>query len=308
MKTVRLVGYAFGGLSALYAGYYMVLYLTRWEWQRALMSGMLLLIVEVFLATILVLTRVSRLEQHMEQSDARMEEVRRRLEQTRSPHQNQFRWMHSVDMDELRGTNRTFVFVPVLMAAGAALSGVAMIIQKIAGATARPGAERRLAGRLAALTAPPLGIRTSRDRLAETPAVPRARTKGKLIGAAALVGTLILVPVLWDTLADATQTREEDKPDAAGTTLVFRVETSATGGDKALQLAAQNLWETCRRSTAAQNDNATLSRLPDGVYSAVIRPALPDHDVMRLRGCIQDASTNRTTAVVLGEGQAASRD
>jgi hypothetical protein len=64
-------------------------------------------------------------------------------------------WLRSGDLTRLNGTERTFVFVPVLMVAGAALSGLALVIQKVAGATARPGAERRLAGRLAALTAPP---------------------------------------------------------------------------------------------------------------------------------------------------------
>lgn len=44
--------------------------------------------------------------------------------------------------------------------------------------------------------------------------------------------------------------------------------------------------------------------MDDGVYTGVIRPALPSHDVTRLRGCLQEANTNRTSAVVLGEGQA----
>ncbi|KOU72359.1 hypothetical protein ADK57_10150 [Streptomyces sp. MMG1533] len=304
---MRIVGYVFGGLSAVYAGYYMVLYLTRWEWQRAMMSGVLLLVVEVFLATVVLLTRFSRLEQRMEQSDARVEEVRQRLQQSRAPHPNRFRWMNSTQMQELDGTQHTFVFVPVLMAAGAALSGIAMVIQKLAGATARPGAERRLAGRLAALTAPPLGPRAGRTPLESSQAVPPARTRRTLLGVGAAVAGLILVPVLWTALADATQTRAQDTPDAESTTMVFRVEVKADGGDTALQLAAQDLWETCRRSTAAQNDNTTLSRMKDGVYTGVIRPALPEHDVMRLRGCIEDASTNRTSAAVLGEGQAQSR-
>ncbi|WP_416968021.1 hypothetical protein [Streptomyces sp. 4F14] len=308
MRSARLVGYTFGGLSAAYAGYYMVLYLTRWEWQRALMSGVLLLVVEVFLATVVLLTRFARIEERMEASDARVEEVRRRLEQSRQQHPGQFRWVRSVDMQELDGTQRTFVFVPVLMAAGAALSGVAMVIQKIAGATARPGAERRLAGRLAALTAPELGPRDPRTTIENRPATAPARTGRKLTAAAAALGGLILVPVLWSALADATQTRAEDTPDAAGTTVVFQVDYSGTGGEAARQLAAQDLWETCRRSTAAQNDKATLSRLDDGVYSAVLRPALPDHDLMRLRGCIEDASTNRAVATVLGEGQAYSEN
>lgn len=307
MKSLRIVGYAFGGLSAVYAGYYMVLYLTRWEWQRAIMSGVLLLVVEIFLATVVLLTRFSRLEERMEQSDARVEEVRQRLQQTRAPHPNRFRWMDSAQMQELDGTQHTFVFVPVLMAAGAALSGIAMVIQKLAGATARPGAERRLAGRLAALTAPPLGPRVGRAPLESRPPVPPARARRKLLGVAAATGGLILVPVLWTALADATQTRAQETPDSASTTMVFRVETKGDGGDTAVQLAAQNLWETCRRSTAAQNDNASLSRLNEGIYTGVVRPALPEHDVMRLRGCIEDASTNRTAAVVLGEGQALSR-
>ncbi|PWG13664.1 hypothetical protein DF268_10660, partial [Streptomyces sp. V2] len=157
MKTLRFVGYAFGGMSAVYAGYYTVVYLTRWEWQRALISAALLIVVEVFLATVLLLTRLARLESRIEASDARVEEVRRRLEQSRSPRPHRFNWLSPMDRTSLNGAQRTFVFVPVLMVAGAALSGLALVIQKIAGATARPGAERRLAGRLTALTAPSLG-------------------------------------------------------------------------------------------------------------------------------------------------------
>lgn len=304
MKAIRWVGYSFGGLSAVYAGYYTVLYLTRWEWQRALISAALLIVVEVFLATVLLLTRLSRLEDRLEQSDARVEEVRKRLEQTRDPVPNHFNWLAAVDRTELNGTHRTFVFVPVLMVAGAALSGIALVVQKVAGATARPGAERRLAGRLAALTAPPL---TATAPLESLPALPPARTGRKALALATAVGAVLLVPLLWSALADATQTRAEQPPDAAGTTMVFRVETYGDDSAQAVQLAAQDLWETCRRSTAAANGNAALNRMNDGVYTGVIRPALTSHDVMRLRGCLQDANTNRASAVVVGEGQAERR-
>ncbi|WP_416970987.1 hypothetical protein [Streptomyces sp. 4F14] len=321
MRAVRLVGYTFGGLSAVYAGYYTVVYLTRWEWQRALISAALLIVVEVFLATVLVLTRLARLEGRIEASDARVEEVRRRLEQSRSPIPNRFNWLSSVDRTPLDGTQRTFVFVPVLMVAGAALSGIALVIQKIAGATARPGAERRLAGRLAALTAPTLGEGVAGSGTAGNrrsapgttapgtlgDAVPRARTGRRLLAVTAGVVGLLLVPLLWTALADATQTRAEEAPHAASTTLVFRVDTYGDHSAAAVQLAAQDLWETCRRSTAAQNADTSLSALRDGVYTGVVRPALPSHDVMRLRGCLEDANTNRTSAVVLGEGQADSR-
>ncbi|WP_268834385.1 hypothetical protein [Streptomyces olivochromogenes] len=37
----------------------------------------------------------------------------------------------------------------------------------------------------------------------------------------------------------------------------------------------------------------------DRRFAGVVSPALPPHDVMRLRGCIEDANTYRTSAVVL---------
>ncbi|NGO12754.1 hypothetical protein G5C60_35355 [Streptomyces sp. HC44] len=85
------------------------------------------------------------------------------------------------------------------------------------------------------------------------------------------------------------------------------METRGDQSPQAVQLAAQDLWETCRRSTAAENGDAALNRLDDGVYTGVVRPALPSHDVMRLCGCIEDANTNRTSAVVLEKGQAEQR-
>ncbi|WP_328222162.1 hypothetical protein OG272_01265 [Streptomyces sp. NBC_00104] len=88
---------------------------------------------------------------------------------------------------------------------------------------------------------------------------------------------------------------------------MFRVETYGDQSPRAVQLAAADLWETCRRSSAARNEDATLSRVDDGVSTTLIRPALPSHDVLRLRGCLQDAHTNRTSAVVLSEGQAGHR-
>ncbi|MFE7156976.1 hypothetical protein [Streptomyces sp. NPDC057636] len=304
MNSTRLISYVFGGLSGLYAGYYVVLYLVRWEWQRALICGVLLLIIEVFLATVILLARFTRLDERLGRSDARMEEIRRRLEETRAPVPNRFRWIHSADLTELNGTHRTFVFVPILMVAGAALSGAALVIQKVASATIRPGAERRLAGRLTALAAPPDAPCAGAVQLEDRPAVPRANSGRKWFGAAAAIVGLLVTPVLWSALSDATQTRPQQTPRSVGTTMVFQIETQGDQSAQGRQLAANDLWETCRRSTAAQNDNAALNQMHDGTYVGVIRPALASHDVMRLRGCLQDANTHRTAATVLGEGQA----
>ncbi|CAL9334907.1 hypothetical protein SUDANB176_00144 [Streptomyces sp. enrichment culture] len=122
----------------------------------------------------------------------------------------------------------------------------------------------------------------------------------------AVVG-VVLVGLLWTALADATQTRAERTPDAAASTVVFRTGMRGDADARDLRLAAGDTWETCRGSTTAKNEYATLNRLEDTVYAAVVRPALSSHDLVRLRGCIEDASTHRAAARVLGKGQAALR-
>ena len=52
--------------TLLGGGVYMVVSLNRWEWNRALFFGLIVLIAEVGLATGLVLRRLSRLEYRLE--------------------------------------------------------------------------------------------------------------------------------------------------------------------------------------------------------------------------------------------------
>jgi hypothetical protein len=301
---VKYVSYLFGTLSTVAAAVYLVVYLYRWEWQRAVICGVLLLAVEGFLICVILIGRMSRLERRLSDADSRVEEVRRRLEHSREESVRPFRWLGTDTRENVDGSNRTFVFVPILMVTGAALSGAAWVIQRIAAVTARPGAERRLAGRLAGLAAPPGGVRGAVLQLEDRPAVPPARPVRLLVGTfGAVAGVVLLVfGVYW--LSDATETREEARPDAAATTVVFQVKVHGTSSSAARELAARDLWESCRRSTAATNTGASLGTLENGVYAGVIRPALSSHDVMRLRGCLSDAVANRARASVLGDGQA----
>ncbi|MEV6110377.1 hypothetical protein AB0M28_37605 [Streptomyces sp. NPDC051940] len=294
---MKYLSYLFGALSAAAAGGYFAVYLYRWEWQRALISGVLLLVVEIFLVCVVVLSRISRLERRLDEHSAAQHDVLRRLESARrDPAARPFPWL-----DGTGSGNRTYVFVPVLMAAGAVLSFTAWVVQKVAAATARPGAERRLAGRLTVLTVPPDIRDAGLERRPALPPVRRAR--GGVLAAVAALGVLGL-GILVGSLADATQTRAAERPDSAATIVVFRVELRPDGGSAARDQAARELWESCRRSTRALPASATLSRLEPDVWSGVLRPALGAHDMMRLRGCLDDASVNRVRAHVLGAGQA----
>ncbi|WP_327287194.1 hypothetical protein [Streptomyces sp. NBC_01198] len=124
---------------------------------------------------------------------------------------------------------------------------------------------------------------------------------------AAVLGSLIAVVLLVlgvRALSDATETRAESRPNSAASIVVFQIQVHGGNSEQARRLAAQDLWESCRRSTSADSPAASLDRLSGGVYAAVVRPALSSHDKLRLRGCLTDATANRATATVLGDGDA----
>ncbi|MCX4668022.1 hypothetical protein OG453_15300 [Streptomyces sp. NBC_01381] len=180
---MKRLAYFFGGAAATGAAVYLVVYLYRWQWQRAILCGVLLLVVEIVLLGAVLLGRIARVEERLRDADRRQEDVlaRLRTDGNTAPDSRtaRFRWLD----DDPAG--RTYVFVPVLMVTGVLLSGLAWAVQRIASATARPAAEQRLAGRLAVLAAPPPG--TGLEDL-PPPGAPRDRRGTVRLLAAATVG------------------------------------------------------------------------------------------------------------------------
>jgi hypothetical protein len=186
------------------------------------------------------------------------------------------------------------------MVTGVLLSGLAWVVQRIASATGRP-AERRLAGRLAVLAAPEPG--TLAGELEDRPAIGR-RSKGR-VARTAVVGVVgaALLAALVVGLADLTQTREQSASGSEATSVLVQVDVR--GADMTAErqaLAAQQVWERCRDSTSAPLNHATLGSLGDGMFAGVVRPALTEHDRMRLRGCLEDAALDRAHLTVMGMG------
>ncbi|MDX3574783.1 hypothetical protein [Streptomyces sp. ID05-47C] len=300
---MRRIAYVFGSLAATGAGTYMVIYLYRWQWQRAVICGVLLLVVEVLLLGIVLGGRLTRIEERLRDTDRRQreadtlrEDVLARLRgRAAEREETRFRWLEDP-------ADRAHVFVPVLMVTGVLLSGLAWVVQRMASATARP-AERRLAGRLAVLAAPdpgapgdledrpPLGPRPSPGRTARVAAVG--------VVAAGLLVALVA------GLADLTQTRQERADRDEVTSVIVQVDMRGTDMTAARRsLAAQQVWERCRDSTSVPLRHAMLGDLGDGLFAGVVRPSLTEHDRMRLRGCLEDATLERAHLTVLGIGDA----
>jgi hypothetical protein len=143
MRTNRLAS-LLGVVVLVASGLYFFVYLWRWEWNRALIAGLLFVAAEVGLATGMVLTRLRRL------GAAAGPEVVARIRETAPPPRDHFEW--------LKPRGEMGVFVPVLMGVGAVASVLAWVVERLARATASPVMEQGLAGRLAPLSWPGAGL------------------------------------------------------------------------------------------------------------------------------------------------------
>ncbi len=134
--------------TAVGSAVYMVVSLARWEWNRALFFGVLFLITEVAMASALVLRKLNTVLEVREDRDPEIAEI---LRATRPARPNRFAWLD----DAVR---RNQVFIMFLVGGGVVLSGVAWVVDRIAGATSTPARERRLAARLTDIAYPRGGL------------------------------------------------------------------------------------------------------------------------------------------------------
>lgn len=127
---------------------YMVVSLNRWEWNRALFFGLIVLMAEVGLATGLVLRRLARLELNTQRrADPTVVQI---LRETR-PSRDRFAWMRDL-------TQQLNVFVTFVVAGGVLLSGVAWLVDRVASKTSSPAGEERLARQLYPVSYPSGGL------------------------------------------------------------------------------------------------------------------------------------------------------
>lgn len=149
---MRTLERAMGLLVLVASGTYVFVYLYRWEWNRALLAGVVFLAAELGLGLSTLSDRIRGVERQLaglrgrsrpSSYDATLD----RLRETAPPPAEPFRWLRP-DRGELG------VFVPILLGAGVVASALAWLVERIAAHTSRPALERDLAGRLSALAWP----------------------------------------------------------------------------------------------------------------------------------------------------------
>lgn len=146
----RKIGYLALLVVLAAAGWYVFVYLYRWEWNRAVVSGIIFLAAEIGLLGALVMERLARIAKRVDHLDRDTgERVLSRLREHAPEPAKPFEWL------DVRQTN---VFVPVLLGAGVVLSALAWVVDRVARVTATPSMERGLARELTTLQPPPGGL------------------------------------------------------------------------------------------------------------------------------------------------------
>lgn len=274
-----------GALAA--TGIYLFVYLVRWEWHRALVAGVLFVAAELALASAAILDRLRSIQTAVEDRAAAAPGAQpdgatlAHLRDAAPEPRTSFDWLS-------RPGSEMSVFVPILLGAGVALSGVAWVVERLARATATPGLERGLALRLAPLGMP-VGTLAGVPAPAASPRRLSAAVHVLVAGAAAAAAAVGI-----DAMADATQTRPD--PRVAGTTSV--VLAVDPGSARSPLVAASALWGACTTQLGGGFQLVGMNAVGGGEVQFLVQPEVGKYAERRLRGCINDATTDRIRAIV----------
>ena len=144
---MKIIAWVAGIATFVLGAAYMIVSLNRWEWNRALFFGLIVLIAEIGLATGLVLRRLTRME-YSRTADRAVSEV---LRDTRPAVPDRFAWLK-------RSAEQSNVFITFLVGGGVLISGVAWVVDRIASKTSTPVGEQRLARALTPISYPSGGL------------------------------------------------------------------------------------------------------------------------------------------------------
>ncbi|MFZ6004604.1 MAG: hypothetical protein ACOYXM_11810 [Actinomycetota bacterium] len=279
------------------SGLYVLVYLFRWEWHRAIISALFFVAAEVGLVAGVLLRRLSRLEQRMEElagrpglvTDEFDPEVLARIREAAPPARNPFAWL------DPKSPNLS-VFLPFLIGIGALASGLAWVVEQMGRRITAPVLERRLAQRLTPLALPAGGLLGPPPRVVAPNGGVRSITRwGLSIAVATMVAAGAAAGVDW--LGDAIQTR----PEARRPNVSTRIDIAMRGArsEARPEQAAMILWGTCSHVLHGTVGAAAIRENGHGLIEVVVPTDIGRNAEQRLRGCLEDTVVDRVQATVL---------
>jgi hypothetical protein len=288
---VKRLGLATAVVSAGAPAVYTIVYLYRWEWHRALVAAIFLVVAEVALATVAILRRLSAIDQRLDTMAAASSappatmDVLNRVRESAPPPHPVFAWLNP---------NSTNVFLPILLGAGVLASAAAWVVETLARATARPVLERRLATRLGALALPAGGLLRPAPAMV---AVPPRRAPRMLGQAGLAVAVVFGLGVGIDQLADATQTRPHHA--RTGVQTILELELHGQLAAAIPERVVTSLWQSCAGTLQRGLPEPVVTDLGGHRFRLEVQADLGDLIARRIHGCLEDAALDRVQAGVV---------
>lgn len=291
-KLARLAGAAFAATVLAFSGLYVVVYLARWEWNRAIVSGIIFLAMLVMLSTFMILGRLRALLERPAGPaaavpvDPQVLDALHRSNEGRPTHR--FDWLRP-DPTHLS------VFVPVLLGTGMVLSALAYVIERVAGAVAGATLDRRTAGVL------PLHLPLSSAGPVSATNGPRAgsrsgrptRTLWRVAGGLIVV---LAIAAGVDGLRGITQSRLSELSFPGTTEIVLEVRTR--GGSEP-GASVDELWAVCNDRVPGGLRLIDALVATDGTVTLLADRALGDTGRKRVVGCLEDLTVDQALANVV---------
>ncbi len=276
----------------LVSGAYVLVYLYRWEWNRAFISGLFFLTALVSLTTGMVVRSLQQLSGRIDRLEARtrgIDQTTLTIGRSNAAHASRhFKW--------LREPPQGFgVFVPLLIGAGALLSALAYVIERLAGAIAGTTVDTVTAR----LLTPDAGLDPGRtdDEPGEGPTRRTGRHPlGLLVQvAAAAVGAAVLIGTIF-IIRDATQNRTE--PGAEQGTTYVRLDISQRGGAEPAEEIGEALWIACQTRLPHDASIGEITQLDDDTVELIVQQGMGPLGRRRFFGCLEDATLDHVSAHV----------
>lgn len=278
------------------SGAYLLVYLYRWEWNRAVVAGIFFVAAEVVLVAETILARLHRLERRLDEQASHVVARPDRAD-GRASGTSPFAWL-----DQSDGFG---VFIPVLMGVGVVLSAIAYLVERLAAHTGPSAGGEGVARKLAPLELPRLPLAGAFPFTAPAPSAWAIATSGRSLARAgsaakaivALAITALAVTATVNALAEWTANRPD--PGARGGASMFELRLLMKGEDRAAHGVAEALWISCRNRLPDEARAQAFTDLGDDGASFVVTPALGRNALRRFQGCLQDATLDLVQATVL---------
>ncbi|HSP28735.1 MAG TPA: hypothetical protein VLN74_09320 [Ilumatobacteraceae bacterium] len=288
-RIARSIGFALAAVILAVSGIYVVIDLARWEWNRAVISALVMVSALIVLVSMILFRQLSRIESRLEalERSRHATDAGDTLRSTNNAAaRRHFRWLE-------RPPDQLGVFIPVLLGAGVLFSLIAYLIERVAGVFAAATLDQRTARDLAPdlPLGPGLPMHPDRGPLTTAPARHPTAT------AVAVVLTLALSIVTVAFLRELTQTRPKEVIAAGTTSMVLDIDQRRQM--RPLPVVAEDLWRVCRSRLPGDVELTEVTQLDDQLVRIEFDRSLGRTGRVRIVGCFQDFTLDLVRAEVV---------